>query len=90
MYEKIDGDLFITKDNILITKLKPVLVCERIWNIDQIERQNKIDEEELKALPNKIELNNIQDIFDKREREYNLRLIQDGEKLAKQWLSNQK
>lgn len=90
MYEQINGNLFITEDNVLIIKPNPVLVCERIWNADQIERQNKIDEEKLKALPNLIKLNDIQDIFDKREREYNLRLIEDGEKLAKQWLSNQK
>lgn len=90
MYKEINGDLFITKNNVLVIKPYPVLVCERIWNAQEIERQNKIDEAKLKALPNLIELNDIQNIFDKREREYNLRLIENGEKLAKQWLNNEK
>jgi len=92
MYEEINGDLFITKDNRLIIKSKPmfVLECERIWNADQIERQNRIDELELRSLPNKVKIKEMQDIFDEREKEYNRRLIVDGEKLAKQWLSSQK
>jgi len=92
MYEEINGDLFITEDNRLIIKSKPmfVLECERIWNADQIERQNKIDELELRSLPNKVKIKEMQDIFDEREKEYNRRLIVDGEKLAKQWLNSQK
>jgi len=92
MYEEINGDLFITEDNRLIIKSKPmfVLECERIWNADQIERQNRIDELELKSLPNKVKMKEIQNLFDEREKEYNSRLVKDGTISATKWLESQK
>jgi len=90
MEYEINGELFITEDNRLIIKQQPMLECERIWTADQIERQNRIDQEELKSLPNKIKIEDKQNLFDAREQEYNRRLIVDGEKLAKEWLENEK
>jgi hypothetical protein len=68
----------------------PEFVCERIWSREALEKQARIDELIRLALPNELETIKQQTIFDAREAEYNRRLVNDGEKSAKEWLEQQK
>jgi len=87
---ELNGDVFITEDNVLVFQPKSFMVLERIWRPDQILRQKYcemisgvISEMNFKMLI-------IESIIDVREKEYDRRLVIDGEKLAKEWLENEK
>jgi len=74
----------------LVFQPKSFMVLERIWRPDQILRQKYcemisgvISEMNFKMLI-------IESIIDVREKEYDRRLVIDGEKLAKEWLENEK
>lgn len=68
----------------------PEFVCERIWSREALEKQAQIDELIRLGLPNNLEKTEQEAIFDAREIEYNRRLIEDGEKSAKEWLEQEK
>jgi len=91
MEEELNGEVFITADGKrLVYQPKSFLVLERIWRPDQILSQKYhemitgvISEMSFKMLI-------IESVIDVREQEYDRRLVVDGEKLAKEWLENEK
>ncbi len=68
----------------------PTLVCEQIWSEYQIEKQAEIDALKLASLPNLLESAEATAKFDAREKEFNRRLVDDGEASAREWLENEK